>query len=152
VPNYVTLDITVTKANGTPPTANYGVFLTFNEAGKSPTDNSANCQQEHFNSPEVPLGVYRCTAIVSGPGRWEFHGAVTRPMSQFVVATVATTLNIVDAAPNDAPQGHAPGKGFAHFLRQSHGAVAGGCLLLTGVLVFLPHLRRKAESRQPSEY
>jgi len=149
-PNYVTFDITVTKTDGTAPTAKYNVFQTFNQPGKDPTDNPSKCQEEHFNSPEVPRGVYRCTAIVSGPGRWEFNGTVSQPGNlQHILKTVSITLNIVDAAslhtPDAAPQHRSPGKRFVHFVGQAHGAVAGGLLLLTGVLVFLPHLRRKAE-------
>jgi hypothetical protein len=40
--NYVTMDIVVTKKDGTPPTANYGVFLTFNELGKDAQETPAN--------------------------------------------------------------------------------------------------------------
>jgi hypothetical protein len=149
-PNYITMDIVVDKADGTHPTANYGVFLTFNEPNKDPTDNPANCQQEHYNSPEVPLGVYRCTAIVSEPGLWEFHGTVNKPAitNQTVLQTVSVTLNIKDAIKlgNESKglQYIVQGKTFEVFLLQSHVALAGLWLLLAGMMAFLaiPRLRR----------
>jgi hypothetical protein len=149
-PNYITMDIIVDKADGTHPTANYGVFLTFNEPGKDPVDNPANCQQEHYNSPEVPLGIYRCTAIVSGPGKWEFHGTVNKPAynNQTVLRTVSTTLDIPDAIKlgNESKglQYIVEGKTFEVFLLQSHVVLAGLWLLLSGLMAFLaiPRLRQ----------
>jgi hypothetical protein len=149
-PNYRTMDIIVLKADGTPPTANYGVFLTFNQPDKDPTDNPTNCQQEHYNSPEVPIGVYRCTAIVSGPGLWEFHGTVNQPAynNQRVLKQVAITLDLKDPVQlgNESKglQYIVQGKTFEVFLLQAHVAVAGLWLLLAGLMAFLaiPRLRR----------
>jgi len=149
-PNYITMDIIVVKADGTPPTANYGVFLTFNQPGKEPTDNPANCQQEHYNSPEVPLGLYRCTGIVSGPGLWEFHGTVNQPAIQYQkqLKTVSVTLPIKDAVKlrceSCGLQYIVQGKTFEVFLLQFHVAMAGLWLLLAASMAFLaiPRLRR----------
>jgi hypothetical protein len=149
-PNYITMDIIVVKADGTPPTANYGVFLTFNKPNEDPTDNPANCQQEHYNSPEVPLGLYRCTAIISGPGLWEFHGTVNKPAynNQTVLVQVATTLNITDAIrlgnESKGLQYIVQGKTFEVFLLQAHVALAGLWMVLAGLMAFLaiPRLRR----------
>ncbi|HEY2833102.1 MAG TPA: hypothetical protein VGJ14_11810 [Sporichthyaceae bacterium] len=149
-PNYITMDIIVVNADGTPPTANYGVFLTFNQPGKDPTDNPANCQQEHYNSPDIPLGVYRCTGIISAPGKWEFHGTVNKPAVQLqtVLKEVAVTLNITDAVKlrceSCGLQYIVKGKTFEVFLLQFHVVMAGLWLLLAGAMAFLaiPRLRR----------
>jgi hypothetical protein len=149
-PNYITMDIIVVKADGTPPTANYGVFLTFNQPGQDPTDNPENCQQEHYNSPEIPLGVYRCTAIISGPGEWEFHGTVNKPALrlQTVLKQAAVTLPINDAVKlrceSCGLQYVVQGKTFEVFLLQFHVVMAGLWLLLAGAMAFLaiPRLRR----------
>jgi hypothetical protein len=149
-PNYITMDIVVQKADGTPPTVNYGVFLTFNQPGKDPTDNPENCQQEHYNSPEVPLGVYRCTAIISGPGQWEFHGTVNQPALRYQrpLKTGSVTLPINDAVKlrceSCGLQYIVQGKTFEVFLLQFHVAMAGLWLLLAAAMAFLaiPRLRR----------
>ncbi|HEY3605362.1 MAG TPA: hypothetical protein VGL04_11885 [Sporichthyaceae bacterium] len=97
-PNYVTTDIVVTKADGTPPTANYRVFLTFNERGKVPTDNPGDCQQQLRDSSEVPRGVYRCTSIIGNPAFWEFTATVNEPTNfQHVLKVVSVTLDIRNA-------------------------------------------------------
>jgi hypothetical protein len=144
------MDIIVQKADGTAPTANYGVFLTFNQPDQDPTDNPINCQQEHYNSPDVPIGIYRCTAIVSGPGLWEFHGTVNKPAynNQTVLKTVSITLDLKDPIKlgNESKglQYIVQGKTFEVFLLQAHVAVAGLWMLLAALMAFLaiPRLRR----------
>jgi len=81
-PNYVTLDITVTKTDGTPPTANYDVYLSFNEPGRTPPRNPQQCQEEHVNSPGVPRGgvpVYPRSSAASGNGSSTARGPAGDP-------------------------------------------------------------------------
>jgi hypothetical protein len=151
--NYITVDVVITKKNGCAPSANYGVFLNFNEQGKESEESPANCQQEHYNSPETPLGVYRCTGIITEPGVWEFHGTVNKPALRYqtLVQEVTLTKNFTAemgivkmSFKSRALQYEVSGKTFEVFLLQSHVLLAGAWMLLAAAMAFLaiPRLRR----------
>jgi|GEM_PF-1537820 len=148
--NHATMDIIVQKKDGTPPRVHYGVFLTFNQPGQDPKEAPINCQEEHYNSPEVPIGVYRCSGIITDKGLWEFHGTVNKPAlrNQTVLTVVSATFNFPNAVKlkynTAALQYVVTGKTFEVFLLQAHVVLAGAWLLLAASMAFLaiPRLRR----------
>lgn len=145
--NYITFDIVITTADRSTPRVSFAVFLSANRPGQDPGD-AENCQEVYFNDPQAPRGVYRCTAIISGPGAWEFTGTVNEPGTQALITTVGYTGEFPDAVKLRCEACGAEyivqGSAFEVFLLQSHVVVSNCWLLLAGVLAFLavPRMRR----------
>jgi hypothetical protein len=155
--NKVTRDVIVTdRKTGEPPEVNYGVFLTyqFGDDESTLTDpTAAPCLQVHYtSSPEIPKGVYRCTAIVDHPGTYRFFAYVNKAA---VIGTLgkrlgeATASYDIDKATEHVDGGRGlkyvvEGRLFEVFLLQSHVAAASLWLVLAVVMAFLavPRLRR----------
>jgi hypothetical protein len=127
--------------------------MTFNEQGKGVTRNPAKCEEEHYNDPRLPRGLYRCTGIISHPGVWEFHGTIDKPgggtpitiatvnlVKKFTAAQGVQVLKLNTAALKYIVEGST----FEVFLLQSHVFLAGSWLLLAVAMAFLalPRLRR----------
>jgi hypothetical protein len=150
--NYVTVDIVITLNDHSPISRAYGVYLTFNEKGKDATQNPAKCEEAHYNEPEIPRGLYRCTGIITHPGVWQFHGTIDKPGNILVpIATVQYAKNFTTAEgvvvmkmKTEALKYIVEGKTFEVFLLQSHVILAGAWLLLAASMAFLalPRLRR----------
>ena len=155
--NKVTRDVVVTdRKSGEAPTVNYGVFLTYQLGDDESTltdPEAAPCLQVHYtSSPEIPKGVYRCTAIVDQPGVYTFFATVNKSA---VIGTIGRTLGTATATYDVSKAikletGGKPlkyvveGRLFEVFLLQAHMAAASAWLLLALVMAFLgvPRLRR----------
>lgn len=149
--NHVTMDIVITDADtGAEPPERYGVFLTARDGDGEAIDDPQNCQEEHFKSPEIPEGVYRCSVVVDYPAAWTFRATVNLPTAQGqeLIETVETTIDVDDAlvlAGEDRGLRYVvEGSKFEVFLLQAHVVAAITWLLLAGAMAFLavPRLRR----------
>ncbi|MGQ0465561.1 MAG: hypothetical protein ACT4QG_09610 [Sporichthyaceae bacterium] len=150
-PNHITMEIKVLNNNKKPTCAAYPVFLSFHQTGLEEQE-APICQDEHFNSPDVPRGTYHCTAYIDGPGEWIFTATVNKPAD---VGAVQTQLHVESVALDfpDVPKLAGLSKGlkyvvegstFEVFLLQLHVALAGLWMLIAAMLAFLalPRLRR----------
>lgn len=148
--NAITMEIAISNRNGKPTCANYAVFLTFNRPGGEPEGLPNGCQDQHFNDPDTPRGRYHCTALIEGPGDWQFTATVNRPalINQQNLTTVSTTLNFPNAVQTNNEDDLVPyiveGSAFEVFLLQFHVAMSGLWMLLAATMGFLavPRLRR----------
>ncbi|MGQ0464953.1 MAG: hypothetical protein ACT4QG_06495 [Sporichthyaceae bacterium] len=145
--NHITMQISVRNADERPTCAAYAVFLTFNRPGEEPEEEATGCQDQHYNDPETPQGSYQCTAIVNGPGEWEFTGTVNQPGVQTLLKNVSTTLDFPNAKVLTEFRGLkyvVEGSVFEVFLLQSHVVLASVWMVLAFVMAFLavPRLRR----------
>lgn len=149
--NHKTMEITVTDPQGNPPAnIHYGVFLTAKPQGAAePIDDVENCQEQYYNDPDVPIGVYHCTIIIEGPGAWTFDAAVNAgDGTQRNLENVSTTIRYSDAVQLSGEDKGllyvVEGSAFEVFLLQLHLIVASLWILISLTMAFLavPRLRR----------